>query len=184
MYKRPTLCPFCQEFWKVRFEVSSKFRIWALIMNFFLRTLSKWGLLCYLLLAWLLWHPDSGARGLFPSTFCEIKQKFSFGKLPLLWNYFCRKGKNFHGHPNEKIVGGEVAEPNSIPHQVSFQFFGSHGCGGSIINEVRITCIKKRLAFLMQWKLILELRPHCWALLWWYLSKQHYHCWWWTWPCH
>jgi len=45
------------------------------------------------------------------------------------------KSKDFHGHPNEKIVGGDVADPNSIPHQVSFQFFGSHGCGGSVINE-------------------------------------------------
>ena len=47
-----------------------------------------------------------------------------------------RKSKDFHGQPNEKIVGGDVADPNSIPYQVSFQFFGSHGCGGSVINEV------------------------------------------------
>jgi trypsin len=40
---------------------------------------------------------------------------------------------------NEKIVGGDIAEPNSIPFQVSMQrggLFGfSHMCGGSVMNE-------------------------------------------------
>ncbi len=42
---------------------------------------------------------------------------------------------------DEKIVGGDVVTPNSLPYQVSMQFGGifgfSHGCGGSVMNEVR-----------------------------------------------
>lgn len=41
----------------------------------------------------------------------------------------------FFGQPEERIVGGDVAEPNSIPYQVSFEDSGSHICGGSVINE-------------------------------------------------
>merc|ERR1712024_74041 len=34
-----------------------------------------------------------------------------------------------------KIVGGEPAERGEIPWQVSWRNFGSHTCGGSIVNE-------------------------------------------------
>nr|ACO14916.1 Trypsin-1 [Caligus clemensi] len=38
--------------------------------------------------------------------------------------------------PNEKIVGGEEVEPNSIPFQISFQTKnGYHFCGGSILDD-------------------------------------------------
>lgn len=43
---------------------------------------------------------------------------------------------NFKGQPEEKIVGGTVVDPKySIPWQISFEDFGSHICGGAIINE-------------------------------------------------
>ena len=35
----------------------------------------------------------------------------------------------------EKIVGGSVANPHSWPWIVRMQFYGSGGCGGSIINK-------------------------------------------------
>lgn len=33
-----------------------------------------------------------------------------------------------------RIVGGEEVEVGSVPHQISFQYYGSHICGGSILN--------------------------------------------------
>uniref|UniRef100_A0A672JSC6 Peptidase S1 domain-containing protein n=1 Tax=Salarias fasciatus TaxID=181472 RepID=A0A672JSC6_SALFA len=36
---------------------------------------------------------------------------------------------------NTRIVGGEDAQPGSWPWQVSLQTFGSHVCGGSLINK-------------------------------------------------
>lgn len=37
-----------------------------------------------------------------------------------------------------RIVGGEEATPYSIPYQVSFQIYGSHSCGGAILDESNI----------------------------------------------
>jgi len=34
-----------------------------------------------------------------------------------------------------RIVGGEEAEKNELPYQISLQYYGSHICGGSILNE-------------------------------------------------
>jgi len=33
-----------------------------------------------------------------------------------------------------RIVGGEETSPNELPYQISFEYFGSHICGGSIYN--------------------------------------------------
>ena len=42
--------------------------------------------------------------------------------------------------PNERIVGGEVVEPHSIPFQVLVKFGNYVGCGGSVYdNETIIT---------------------------------------------
>lgn len=48
-------------------------------------------------------------------------------------------GNLLHQTLDEKIVGGQVVQPNSLPFQISLQRCGamgcSHSCGGSIIDE-------------------------------------------------
>lgn len=34
-----------------------------------------------------------------------------------------------------RIIGGQTARPRQFPHQVSIQYYNSHACGGSILNE-------------------------------------------------
>lgn len=34
-----------------------------------------------------------------------------------------------------RIIGGQTARPRQFPHQISIQYYDSHACGGSIINE-------------------------------------------------
>jgi trypsin len=36
---------------------------------------------------------------------------------------------------DRRVVGGEEAEPNEFPWQITLQYFGSHLCGGSILDE-------------------------------------------------
>jgi trypsin len=36
---------------------------------------------------------------------------------------------------DRRVVGGQEAEPNEFPWQITLQYFGSHLCGGSILNE-------------------------------------------------
>uniref|UniRef100_A0A4X2LVC7 Peptidase S1 domain-containing protein n=1 Tax=Vombatus ursinus TaxID=29139 RepID=A0A4X2LVC7_VOMUR len=36
---------------------------------------------------------------------------------------------------DDKIVGGYTCEVNSLPYQVSLNYFGQHICGGSLIND-------------------------------------------------
>ncbi|CAG0920440.1 unnamed protein product [Notodromas monacha] len=36
---------------------------------------------------------------------------------------------------DRRVVGGEDAEPGQFPHQVTFQYYGSHLCGGSVLDE-------------------------------------------------
>ena len=56
------------------------------------------------------------------------------------------------GYANGRIIGGEEAEPHKYPWQVSFRSFGSHICGGSIINEYQVIsaahCVEGQWAFL------------------------------------
>jgi len=39
-----------------------------------------------------------------------------------------------------RIVGGKPAEPGSVPHQISLEYFGGHICGGSIISDEWVVC--------------------------------------------
>ncbi|XP_065162218.1 transmembrane protease serine 9-like [Atheta coriaria] len=39
-----------------------------------------------------------------------------------------------------RIVGGDDAEENQFPYQVSLRYFGAHSCGGSILDETTILC--------------------------------------------
>jgi len=41
---------------------------------------------------------------------------------------------------NGRIIGGHDAEPHAYPWQISMKSFGSHICGGSIINEKQVLC--------------------------------------------
>jgi len=34
-----------------------------------------------------------------------------------------------------RIVGGSVVERNELPYQISLQYYGSHICGGTVLNE-------------------------------------------------
>uniref|UniRef100_A0A4X2LVH3 Peptidase S1 domain-containing protein n=1 Tax=Vombatus ursinus TaxID=29139 RepID=A0A4X2LVH3_VOMUR len=36
---------------------------------------------------------------------------------------------------DDKIIGGYTCEANSLPYQVSLNFFGQHICGGSLISD-------------------------------------------------
>lgn len=43
-----------------------------------------------------------------------------------------------HDIPNARIIGGQEAEPNSIPYQVFLEVYGETKgwyCGGSLISE-------------------------------------------------
>ncbi|XP_046388772.1 mite allergen Eur m 3-like [Ischnura elegans] len=39
------------------------------------------------------------------------------------------------GYPDPYIIGGNVVEGRKYPGQISLQVYGSHNCGGSIVNE-------------------------------------------------
>merc|ERR1711971_1119745 len=44
------------------------------------------------------------------------------------------------GFANGRIIGGHDAEPHAYPWQISMKSYGSHICGGSIINEKQVIC--------------------------------------------
>jgi hypothetical protein len=62
--------------------------------------------------------------------------------LPHLW-VIAKKKKNQSAKPARKpahritdrrVVGGQDAEPNEFPWQITLQLHGSHLCGGSVLN--------------------------------------------------
>lgn len=71
--------------------------------------------------------------------------------LPRLPDAVFKSGK-YQLIPQEKIVGGSVVEPNSLPFQISLQRLSSmtgtysHNCGGSILDANTILdaghCVK------------------------------------------
>lgn len=44
----------------------------------------------------------------------------------------------FYDSIQGRIVGGRDAEIEDYPYQVSLQYFGSHLCGGAIIDETTV----------------------------------------------
>merc|ERR1712117_626883 len=52
------------------------------------------------------------------------------------WRRSVDESNRFMVHGSPRLVGGEPAEPNQFPYQVSFQYkFGGHFCGGMVYDE-------------------------------------------------
>ena len=57
---------------------------------------------------------------------------YNFVKL----NYITKKTVPFHPPSIDgRIVGGVDTTIEEIPYQISLQYWGSHACGGAILNE-------------------------------------------------
>ena len=55
------------------------------------------------------------------------------------WRRSVDASNRFMVHGSPRLVGGEPAEPNSFPYQVSFQYaFGGHFCGGIVYDEMHV----------------------------------------------
>ena len=55
------------------------------------------------------------------------------------WRRSVDQSNRFMVHGSPRLVGGEPAEPNSFPYQVSFQYaFGGHFCGGIVYDEMHV----------------------------------------------
>ena len=52
------------------------------------------------------------------------------------WRRSVDESNRFMVHGSPRLVGGEPAEANQFPYQVSFQYkFGGHFCGGMVYDE-------------------------------------------------
>merc|ERR1712012_467013 len=52
------------------------------------------------------------------------------------WRRSVDESNRFMVHGSPRLVGGEPAQPNQFPYQVSFQYkFGGHFCGGMVYDE-------------------------------------------------
>jgi secreted trypsin-like serine protease len=56
------------------------------------------------------------------------------------------KGKRLFAPMQERIIGGEQATEGEFPYLVSIQIFGSHSCGGSVLNSNHILTASHCLA--------------------------------------
>uniref|UniRef100_A0A4X2LVE8 trypsin n=1 Tax=Vombatus ursinus TaxID=29139 RepID=A0A4X2LVE8_VOMUR len=54
---------------------------------------------------------------------------------------------------DDKIIGGYTCEANSLPYQVSLNFFGQHICGGSLISDQWVVSAAHCNIFLLQVRL-------------------------------